>query len=503
MSIRITPQVRLVTTGLVAGLAILATAVFAVPQVRELFGFSLGDTSANAAEQEKIGAELIHDGEGKTGLKLTKKAVDGLGIKPVAAKEATEPRPLPPQIGTLNFDNETLFSIPSRFAGEVAEIMEVEETDPDQPSAPKKKRPLRYGDKVKQGNVLAVVHSVSLGMAKAALVDAVCSLRLSQETLDRHNELFAKSYISLATLRQSERQVLTDSNALLSAERTLLIMKLDEQEVLKVKKEADQIAELAKDKNFKRNAKEEAEKWARVEITVPWLTKDKKDPDREFTVVEKNTNLRSMVDPVSTPWPLFRVADLSKLQVWVHPPEEYLPTFRKMLDSPAHDWTIEVQAYPQDKLPPMPFTLIGPSLEPFQHAPMLIGYLDNPKGSKYIVGQFVTATIQVRPEANTLVIPTDALNDVGGEALVFVQPDPRKDEFFLRRVAVVHRFKDVTFVRMELTAKEKELSALEVKNRKRPLEPLLPGERVVTQGVVELTAALEDLRTKEGTGHAK
>ncbi len=80
---------------------------------------------------------------------------------------------------------------------------------------------------------------------------------------------------------------------------------------------------------------------------------------------------------------------------------------------------------------------------------------------------------------------------------MFVQPDPTKPDFALRRVAVVRQFKDVTFVRSKLTEEEKKTSAAEEQRGHRPLLPLLPGEYVITRGVVELTNKLNDLAVKE------
>jgi cobalt-zinc-cadmium efflux system membrane fusion protein len=403
------------------------------------------------------------------------------------AKTARQPQPLPPQIGTVNYDNERLFSIRPRFSGELVEITQVEEPGP---SGSPVKRPLRYGDRVRQGDVLAVVYSRDLGEKKAALVDAVCSLRLSEETLKRHEELQREGALSLTALNTSRRQVQADSNAVLTAERTLLMWKLTDKEIQAIKEEAG----IIHDQKLVRNADAEARKWGRVEIKVPEYSAEDR-LQRELVIVEKNTNLNDMVDP-GKDMPLFRVADLSRLQIWVHPPEEYLPVFRKMLESPAGGsgaWRIQFQSNPKDKLD-LQFVQIAPSLEPNQHTPMLIGYLPNPNGTKYVIGQFVTATILLPPDRSTVEIPTAALNEVAGQALVFVQPDPRKLEYFLRRVSVVQRFKDVSFVRMEPT--EEELARVEP--GKFPVEPLRDGERVVTQGVVELTACLEDLRTKEG-----
>jgi len=497
-------KVNFIAVAVAACFVVLAgiMAVFTVPALRAMAGMTVKEEADVPAQVKPGAAKVIYDAKGTPGLALTKAAINGLQIKPVPVKFAVKARPLPPQIGTINFDNETLFAIPSRFPGEVAEIKKVDDPpDPNSPTGTKPTaRPLRYGDRVKQGEVLCVVHSVAIGTAKAALVDAVCSLALSQDTLDRQRVVFADGALSLSTWRQSERQVLADSNTVLTAERTLLTMKMTESEVQDVKDEAKRIAALAKDETFKRDAKSESERWSRVEVTVPWF--DKAHPDRELVVVEKNTNLYAMIDPIATGTALFKLADLTRVQIWVHPAEEYLPTFRKMLDSPEPGgpfWNVSVPAYPDDKLPPMKFTQIAPSLEPFQHAPMLMGYLDNPKGSKYVIGQFLTATIDLPPELDTLEVPTEAINEMGGEALVYLQPDAKKDEFILKRVAIVQRFKDATLVRMKLTEVEREENQRNAKleNPKRTIEPLSAGDRVVTRGVVELTTALANLLLEE------
>jgi hypothetical protein len=85
---------------------------------------------------------------------------------------------------------------------------------------------------------------------------------------------------------------------------------------------------------------------------------------------------------------------------------------------------------------------------------------------------------------------------VEGESLVFVQTDAKKHEYTLRRVPVVERFKEFTFVRTKLTKRDREISEAEQIRGHRPIQPLLPGERVVTLGIVQLTAALDAEKTK-------
>jgi multidrug efflux pump subunit AcrA (membrane-fusion protein) len=270
---------------------------------------------------------------------------------------------------------------------------------------------------------------------------------------------------------------------------------MTDKEIDEIKKEAKDIL----DKNPKRDPEAEAKRWGRVEVRVPIF--DPEDMDRELTIVEKNTNLVSMVDPINTATPLFRVADMSRLQIWAHPPEEYLPLVRKMLDSPEKGparWDVRFQADPPDKLPlQLTFFQVAPSLDPAQHTPMVVGYMDNPKGTDRLVGQFVTVTLYVAPEPDTVEVPTDALNEVNGESLVFVQSKTSKYDFIQRRVVVVARFKDFSFVRSKLTDKEKEQSQQEVARNRRPLDVIQEGDRLVTRGILEMTARLEDLLTEE------
>src|SRR5262249_5946063 len=152
----------------------------------------------------------------------------------------------------------------------------------------------------------------------------------------------------------------------------------------------------------------------------------------------------------------------SRLQVWAHPPEEYLPFLQKRLDRGELYWEIRFQIDPPYKKPlKLPIVQIAPSLEPNNHRPIVIGPMPNPQ-RRHLVGQPVTVTIFVDPDPDTVEIPTDALNEVEGESLVFVQSADRKNEFTLRRVSVSQRFKDVTLVRSRLSARDEKISAGDV-----------------------------------------
>jgi multidrug efflux pump subunit AcrA (membrane-fusion protein) len=553
--------------------------------------FQNGNFLQRAAAQQDKGADQPEEGRpvlinvtkawfadkaADPGLKLTDENIKGLRLATAEVVPA-KTRPLPPQVGTLNYDNETMFLIKPRFAGELVTMLNVKDKIIDENGYEKEiERPIKFGDKVKQGTVLAVFWSVTLGTAKAAFVDAISALRLSQDTLDRQFELFKDGGLPLAALKVAERQVQGDNNTLLTAERTLRMWRMTDEEITALRKEANEMLDsllinptgriskidatgltlllshedkkgmtykFAKDCKFfrtikrydkeeikegvkaavfqnigpkglgamivtnndgelteviigkERDALDEVQRWAKTEVVVPWF--DKAHPDRKVTVLEKNTNIGDFVDNTNFGTWLFRVADMTRLQIWAHPPEEFLPLIREgMKKNGGMTWEIRFQSEPDAPPHVLRIDRISPSLEPNQHNPMVVGYLPN-KDHKYLAGQFVTVTINTPPEPNTLEIPTDALNELKGQSFVFVKAKDKPGEYFFRRVAVVRRYADFTIVRSELRDQDKQFSAEEVKQGRYPLRTLNRGDEVVTRGVVQLTTALENAITRE------
>jgi multidrug efflux pump subunit AcrA (membrane-fusion protein) len=502
------------------------------------------------------------------GLKLTPVMMKGLDLTTAAVAPAQK-RSLPPQIGTLNYDNETMFLIKCRFTGELTSVLKVKDKMIDKDGYEKIiERPLKFGDKVKQGDVLAVFWSIALGTAKAAFVDAISAVRLSEDALDRQQELYDKGALPLGTLMQAQRQLQGDNNNLKTAERSLRMWKMTDDEISNLRQEANEIIDslvlnprkgtiknidaakstltinaVGKDLeyvwsaatkvtdahgkpidsvitektfppgmsvNFKAEEKngkqvlasikkndvlDEVNRWARTEVNVPWF--DQAQSDRELTVVEKNTNIGDIVDNANYGTWLFKVADLGKLQIWVHPAEEYLPLIREGLKrNGGLEWEIRMQSDPNAPPLILPVDMICPSLEPNQHNPMVIGYLPN-KDHKFLVGQFVTATLQMPPEENSVEIPTAAINEYNAQSFIFVKVKDKPGEFVQRRVAIVRRYADFSVIRSKLRPQDVVFSAAEVKAGRYPLKTMEPGEQVVTHGVVEMTTALESLLSKE------
>jgi cobalt-zinc-cadmium efflux system membrane fusion protein len=395
-------------------------------------------------------------------IELPPEVVQRLGVTSEAIKAAAAPRPLQ-LAGSLFFNPDRFGGVQSRFAGEVVAIGT---TSQHYGSSTTRERPLEYGDTVVQGQIMAVVLSKDLGEKKSELVDALVQLALDEVRLIDREKAYRLGALPEDTLNQTRRDVAADRNAAAKAERTLRTWKVAEEEIKAVKDEAQLVSKGKKQRDFKKEME-----WAKVEVRAPF----------EGTIVEKNLNLGRIVD---SSFDLFKIADLRKLGVVVHAYEEDLRTLQAL---PAgFPWQIRAGAELNNhSLPNNGLQKIGFVVDPAQHTDPIMGLVDNSSG-RLRVGQFVTATVNLPAPPKVVSLPSSALAEDGAESIVFVQPDPAKLRYVRRRVSVAMRLRDVVYVRSELIASE----------RKKGLQEVKPGEVLVTEGVLELQATLEDLQAR-------
>src|SRR5207247_128459 len=153
----------------------------------------------------------------------------------------------------------------ARFAGEVVEVAMLENPgDQDAPiSASATMRTLRFGDRVQQGQLLAVVWSKDLGEKKSELVDALSQLRVNKDTLTRLKGL-TEGIIAQRQVREAERAVESSLVAVAKAEATLRTWRVGSDEIEAVAAEAARLG--------RQGAKPDlstVRRWARVELRAP------------------------------------------------------------------------------------------------------------------------------------------------------------------------------------------------------------------------------------------
>jgi cobalt-zinc-cadmium efflux system membrane fusion protein len=396
-------------------------------------------------------------------------------------RKAAEGRPLTLS-GALNFDPEYVVSVVPRFGGEVTELMTVKENGQE--------RPIRFGDRVKKGDILAVIWSKDLGEKKSDLVDALFKQWTDEETLKSYQELAKTGDVPEFNLRAARAAVASDRNASEKAEQTLRVWRVPETEIDDVRQEAKQVFDR---KGVRDKAKET--NWARVEVEAPITG----------AVVEKNRAIKGAI--IDTSSDLFKLADLTRLVVWGYAYEEDLPDLRKLRNDyfpKPVPWTVIATAERRrngaDKavspgesgrepgqVASAGMESIGPIIDPNQHTALVIGPVDN-ADAKLRAGQFIEATVLLAAPEGQAEVPVSAVVEEGGPtgSVVFVQPEADQPVYQMRRVKVARRLQDVILVR----------SLPDEADRKLGLQELHAGEHVVTHGALVLKGALEDAQEK-------
>jgi len=379
--------------------------------------------------------------------------------------------------GSTALDPSRVMRVKTRFNAEVVEITEV----PDEALRLSKghtvMRALRPGDRVKKGQPLAVVWSIDVGARKSDLVDALVQLRLDEQRLEEREKLYAKGSLPLDTLLQTRRDVVSDRNAKERAERTLRTWNIPEYEIKAVYDEAT----LAAGRQGKRDQEKER-LWARSELIAP----------RAGIIVEQNVTVGEYV--ADNTINLFTIAEVDRLLVIANPPEDLLPGLLALRPEQMR-WTLQTVQMSGALPIEGPIEEVGYLIDPSQHTAVVKGYVNNPEGTLR-AGQFVSATVNLPRPKDVVEVPLTALAEDGKQSFVFVQPDPAQRRYTMRRVQVTHRFEKTAYVSSRLTPAERQLTPHEKAQGIQPREPLKPDERIISAGVLELRAALEDKESK-------
>ena len=403
-------------------------------------------------------------------IELTPRVIKMGGIETARVTPPTRLRKLELR-GSLAFDSNRLVTASARFPGQIMEVATVEEPAVQSPGNPGllTKRPLSYTDHVSKGQRLAVLWSKDLGEKKSELADAQARLKLDEVTLSRLKELVESGSIAERSVREAERAVDVGVIAVRKAERTLRSWAISDEEIDRIKTEAESIHQ-------RRSGEKRSETdWARVDVIAPM----------DGTIVEKNITVGDIVD---TNAELFKIADLSVMTVWLHAYEEDLPHLRR-LGLPLRT-EIRLPANPDLGVLEGTIDRIGDIIDPNEHMALLIGSVKNADGVLQ-AGQFVSATVQIWNEPDIVEIPTKALVDEGNDSYVFVQLDPAIPRFKCCKVLVVRRQHDVVYVRSRLSEDQ----------RQKGLQELHADELVESRGALELREDLLQQQAAIGSAH--
>jgi cobalt-zinc-cadmium efflux system membrane fusion protein len=375
-----------------------------------------------------------------------------LAVQTEAVRPSSAPAPLDLS-GTLMLDPDRLSHVHARFPGEIVEL------GPGDGRSPA----VGFGQRVRKGQLLAVIWSQDLGEKKSELIDALSQMRVDDESLAKITVAAAEGAVPDRVLQESKRKVEADRIAISKAVRTLQAWRISKEEIDQVRAEAERLSRVKT-----RDREEMVSQWARLEVRAPL----------DGTVIERNVVIGELVD---TSTDLFKIADLTRLGVLAHAYEEDLPTLDS-LPASQRAWSVTVGVGGEATTRIGRFDQVGCIIDPNQHTALVMGWVDNPDG-KLRVGQFVKTRLEIPAPSGEVVVPASALCEEGDRTYVFVQSDG-KPTYARRQVAVIRRRGDKAYVRSQPAPAEKS----------RGLEPLAPGEQVVVSRVVQLAASLETLR---------
>jgi cobalt-zinc-cadmium efflux system membrane fusion protein len=430
------------------------------------------DGAARVREAQPEPAEPIRiTGPDRLELSAEVKKTLGVRVEPASAAPSKNTLTL---TGSLFIDSNRLAYVHSRFTGEVTEIGRVpaQPDDPDattDPATGKSTRPLRVGDRVSDGQILAVVWSKEIGEKKSDLVEALSRMHSSKARLERLEGL-SKGTVAAQVVFDARRQYDSDIIEVERAERTLRSWKETGEEIAEVYREADRI-----EKGQPRAADGRLERtWANVEVRAPFAG----------VILEKNVTVGEIAETTDN---LFKVAHLSRMGVLANVYEEDLP---RLLALPPEQRTWKIRLKAEPDVPPIDgkFEVVGNVIDPSQHTAAVIGWIENP-GYKLRVGQFITATVELPDHEDVVAVPNSSVIDVGTAAYVFVADGPDVRTVTMRRVEVVRRGRELALIRRGprdvAPAGTESVSA-------GPTGSVGVGEWVVAAGNLELFGALQN-----------
>ena len=328
-----------------------------------------------------------------------------IGVRTTTVTSRTTPNELRLS-ATTALDPDGLAHVHTRFGGEATEVR------------------ASLGQKVRKGDILAVIWSKDLGEKKSEYIDARSQLKLNQEVLQKLESLFQSGAVPERSYRQAQRDVESSRIALERAYRTLISWRLNKDEIAHIDKEND----------------------------AQWPTELVRSPI-DGTIVEKSLIPGELVDSSTN---LMVIADLSKIAIWAYAYEEDL-----LKVHPGDRWNVTLKACPGKTLTGT-VRVVGAIVDPSQHTVPVQGTIANP-GEVLRAGMFATATVPVASEALHVVVPTSALVDEEDKTFVYVQ-SRQPGHYQRRQVHVSDRSLVDSFID----------------------EGLLPGESVVTAGALEI-----------------
>lgn len=319
--------------------------------------------------------------------------------------------------GQLMLDPNRLVHVASRFGGEVVHVGCCELSA----------APLRVGQRVEKGQLLAVIWCKEIGEKKSDLVDALSQLYLHETIYKRLTTVGNTGAVPGRTLDEARQKYESDVIHVERIRRTLLSWRIPESEIKAIEQEAQRIHASALAGHTAAPGKVEVNppnlNWANTEIRAPMTG----------VILERNLTVGEIVDPNAD---LFKIADLSQLMVMANIYEEDLPALLSLTPEERF-WRIRLSSQPTSETLSGTIELIGNIVDANQHTAVVQGLVDNTAG-RLRVGQFIEAIVALPAPEGKLEVPLAAVIDNGNQSHVMLAAAQDLTRWTPLRV-IVHR----------------------------------------------------------------
>ncbi|HWP93652.1 MAG TPA: efflux RND transporter periplasmic adaptor subunit [Thermodesulfobacteriota bacterium] len=326
-----------------------------------LASVSLISFASCGGEGEADNEKEVHDEAHSNQINLDPKSIQSanLKIEEVSLKSLKSILQAP---GKIQFNENKLAHVGSRVPGKIDEVI------------------ANLGDKVKEGDRLAVIDSTELGTAQSEYLKAKANLLAEAKSYQRAKKLLEGKAISLGEYQKREAEYLNVRAEFKAAEDRLHLLGLSEEEVKRIGSE-----HIIRSK---------------VAVRAPF----------SGTVVERHATLGEVIEPATN---LFTVADLSTLWSIADVPEKDIPQVKTGL--PVE---VRVSPYPDDMFKGI-VTYIGDQIDPSTRTVRVRTEVDNSLG-KLKPEMFATVFITTDVVTNVLAIPGEAVQTDGNKKIVFI-----------------------------------------------------------------------------------
>lgn len=282
--------------------------------------------------------------------------------------------------GQVQLDNTRVVDVVSTGAGQVKRVEKL------------------LGQEVTKGDILAVIHSADLGLAKAQFLENQARLELANSTFEREKELYEKKISSEADYLSSLNELKASQAYYAASERRLRLFGLGTEQI-----------------NSIRNEKENGS-FAELLLRAP----------QSGTIITQNISTGALVDTTQN---LYTIANLSNVWIWYDLYEKDLAVLHDRLSSgQTVQAKVKVKAFEGEVFDGV-VDLMGSEVDEHTRTVKLRVQVKNEQ-RKLKPGMFAEAEISIRLKGSITAVPASAVLSDEGKAFVFQH---WKDDLWIRR----------------------------------------------------------------------